>query len=310
MIYYYNVHGLRIASTLEIPELSGSSSRASSDDDSQIRIELGKTPVELERPVSLAAGYEVSGKQCLLSIPSCARYLVTSGQTITIEPARGAYPSEVRLYLLGSAFAALLHQRGLVPLHASAIALKQGCVVFLGGSGVGKSTLATMLAVRGFRLMSDDVVVARRGEDGTIFAAPSSPTIKLWPEAVQHLGRGLDAASERVDCEKHHFHMGTNFEVESRRLCRLYFLHWLLPRDAEPEIERVPPFDALVGMRRNVFREGLISPLGREAELLGFLGELLGQVDAYDFRRPMNYGFATAQLDALERHILGQDWER
>ncbi len=63
---------------------------------------------------------------------------------------------EVRAYLLGAVFGALCHQRGITPLHASAIDVADGCVAFVGASGAGKSTLVAALARRGHQIIADD----------------------------------------------------------------------------------------------------------------------------------------------------------
>ena len=56
-------------------------------------------------------------------------------------PGRDLYESDVRVFLLGSCIGALLHQRGILVLHAGAIHTDKGAVLFTGPWGIGKSTL-------------------------------------------------------------------------------------------------------------------------------------------------------------------------
>ncbi len=86
-----------------------------------------------------------------------ARYLVSDGREIVVSPEAGALPLDVRAYLLGTLFVVLCQQRGLLPLHASAVGSGKGVVAFLARSGQGKSSLAAHLAQRGFRVVADDV---------------------------------------------------------------------------------------------------------------------------------------------------------
>ncbi|NEX18412.1 MAG: hypothetical protein C1943_17865 [Halochromatium sp.] len=93
-------------------------------------------------------------------IKDVARYRVQDGREILVDPLPDADPGDVRLWLLGTALGALLHQRGLLPLHVSALALSGGAYAFCGDSGAGKSTLAAALHRRGLALLTDDVGLA------------------------------------------------------------------------------------------------------------------------------------------------------
>jgi len=65
--------------------------------------------------------YEVQPGYFRLDVPGVARYRVEEGKRIIIEPLANASPEKVRLFLLGSTMSALLYQRGLLPLHGSAV---------------------------------------------------------------------------------------------------------------------------------------------------------------------------------------------
>ena len=67
-------------------------------------------------------------------------------------------PADVRLFLLGSVWGALALQRGLLPLHASAVGRGRTVHAFTGPPGAGKSTLAAALAARGYPLFTDDML--------------------------------------------------------------------------------------------------------------------------------------------------------
>jgi hypothetical protein len=104
-----------------------------------------------------------------------------------VEPAPGVREEVLRLFLLGPALAVLLYQRGLLVLHASAVAMDGGVVAFLGGSGWGKSTIAASLHQRGYSLVADDAVAVQI-EGDRITAWPGYPRIKVWPDTALALG--------------------------------------------------------------------------------------------------------------------------
>lgn len=89
-------------------------------------------------------------------------------------------------YLLGPVLAFVLRLRGHVCLHASAVALPQGVVLFVGPGGTGKSTTAAILAQSGCTVLTDDVVVLKAQND-QFWASPGYPRLRLWPTSTQLL---------------------------------------------------------------------------------------------------------------------------
>ena len=70
-----------------------------------------------------------------------ARFLVNDGNEIVIDRDRSAGDIDISLFTINTPIGALLYQRGFLPMHASAIEVNGGCVIFTGVSGVGKSTI-------------------------------------------------------------------------------------------------------------------------------------------------------------------------
>lgn len=89
-------------------------------------------------------------------------------------------------YLLGPVLAFVLRLQGVLCLHASAIALQDSAIAFVGAAGAGKSTTAAAFAQRGYPVFSDDVV-ALDWQDNTPFVRPAYPRLRLWPESVDFL---------------------------------------------------------------------------------------------------------------------------
>jgi hypothetical protein len=183
MHYNYFAFGLNIESEIECPSLI-----ASDGSDPDLFVRLGSVPNELDKAQERSAFYEISAKQFLMKIDQVARYLVCGGNEITVEPHPSAAAKDVRLFLLGSAMGALLFQRGVWPLHGSAIAMQKGAVLFVGVRGIGKSTLASAFQQRGFQMITDDVCAITVGGDGTVQVWPAYPRTKLRADSVVKLG--------------------------------------------------------------------------------------------------------------------------
>lgn len=113
--------------------------------------------------------------------------MVRGGNEIVVDPSPELDERLLRLLLLGPVLAVLLHQRGHLLLHASAVAVAGEAILFLGSSGRGKSTMAAALRARGHGLVTDDVAVLR-AEESPPMVYPGFPQLKLWPEALLSLG--------------------------------------------------------------------------------------------------------------------------
>jgi len=82
-------------------------------------------------------------------------------------------------YLLGPVLGLLLRLRGVTCLHASAVALADRAIAFVGSEGAGKSTTAALLARKGLAIISDDVV-ALVERDALFTFIPAYPYLSLW----------------------------------------------------------------------------------------------------------------------------------
>lgn len=122
-------------------------------------------------------------------IPDAGRWRMVSGTSIEVAPESPDHWIRARCMSMASPLAALIHQRGELPLHAATLAPPGGkpAVVLCAESGTGKSTTAVALSLRGWTSLTDDVthVVAL---EGRWTALPGWSTAKLWPAACSLLG--------------------------------------------------------------------------------------------------------------------------
>jgi len=177
--FNYSAFGLPIRSELELPELAPAPRGAD-----PVEFRLGKTPKELIDVVQRGGAYAAGPGRFLLHIEKVGRFLVEGGRRILVERADGASDDDLRVFLLGSSLGALLHQRGILALHASAVVVNGGAVLFAGVSGAGKSTLAAAFARRGHAALADDVSALTVDRKGCVVAHPGLRRFKLWRDAV------------------------------------------------------------------------------------------------------------------------------
>ena len=182
--HHYAAYGLHVRSPFVLPFTRCPGPPAGAPD---VTVHLGTTPATLPAPVEACARWEAAPGAFLLTVDGVARYLATDGRDVLVEPRGGGDP-DVGVFLAGPVFGALLQQRGVVTLHASAVATEAGAVLFVGGSGCGKSSLAAALVARGYALMADNVTGVVLEEDGHVVALPAFPGVCLWADALDSLG--------------------------------------------------------------------------------------------------------------------------
>lgn len=115
-------------------------------------------------------------------------YRVTNGSLIEVSLTETSDSKLTGVYLMGSCMGAILHQRGLMPLHGSCITDGKRSILITGDSGAGKSTLAAEFLKQGWKLITDDVT-AVFDVDKTPMVQSSYPSQKLWKDALDHYDR-------------------------------------------------------------------------------------------------------------------------
>ena len=179
--YGYRAYGLSIRSDLPLPELDPDAA-----EQPDLTIRLGKAGLPLPR-ASPDAVYEFGEDRQYVAWPGVAAFLIRGTSTIDIEPAPGVSEPLLNLPLLGPIMALLLHLRGLLVLHASAVDLGGRGAVFLGKKGAGKSTTVAAFIARGHRLLADDVLAFDFPAAAEPCILPGFPQLKLVNDAASRL---------------------------------------------------------------------------------------------------------------------------
>ena len=95
-------------------------------------------------------------------------------------------------YLLGPVMAFALRARGVLSLHAGVVDVGGVAVAVAGEPEAGKATLLAALALRGSRVLGDDVAPVYE-EGGRLGVHPSYPRVRLWDDSVERLFGSAEA---------------------------------------------------------------------------------------------------------------------
>lgn len=279
----------------------------------QVAVYLTQTPTTLEAPDWQQPGLQVSGNTTLLVLPGIARYLIKDGHQIDVTPANDSVAADVRLFLLGTAFGILCHQRGSFPLHASAVTVNQHAVAFIGPSGAGKSTLGAWLSRSGYPLLSDDVCILSPGDysehvwtgSGPPLLHPGSPRIKLWSDTLAELGierQGLQRDMSRTD----KFHL-TLPSIATERPRPLQAIYLIGNQDADQASIQGPlqPLAAIAAIADNTYRHELIATLKRSENHFRICAHIAQEVPVFQLHRPRSLAALDSVVTCLQQH-----WEQ
>jgi hypothetical protein len=295
----HRCYGLVVDSEIPLPDLGPDPGSGLERGEPDVTVRIGPLGPPPDDALSLPLGLWRSPDSIGLVVEDTARYVVSHGSEIVVDPVAGADPLTVRLFLLGTVMGALMMQRGHLVLHGNAFRVGDACAVVVGRSGAGKSTLAAELQRRGHEVLSDDVVPVDR--DGN--AIPGLPRIKLWADAVDRLG--LDRTRlDRVVSKLDKFQL----PIEST-LDRPLPLRWVyvLERHSGNELEISPASGAQTFslLHEHSYRNELIRGDDAVRAHLDLCARLVATAAIRRVNRPAETMTAEATADAILSDIAG-----
>ncbi|MCU4653919.1 hypothetical protein N8I71_13825 [Roseibacterium sp. SDUM158016] len=279
----YTLYGLRVESEVELPEIAGSEVLV---DEEPIVIERGHVPEELRNGRKFGSSMQVADNLCLYEFPGAGRYLVEGGRRIVVAAQRDAAANDVRAFLFGSVMGTLLHQRGLLPMHISAVVSSRGVIAFTGPSGAGKSTTAAIIhQQKGWPILCDDVAVVRMTSGKPVLSA-GLVRLKLWKDALNRLDiheHGLDRDLLRFD--KFHVSAPNMFAGDTQVLQSLFELAWGDNETLEP----LKGVDAFRTVMAAVYRPYLADLVGDRALMTANCMAVAKKISVARLTRPKDH---------------------
>ena len=294
----YLLGGMTLLSEIPLPELPCLQPNQATPH--PVTLQLGSVDDFLSNSVEIDADCFANATEYFVRIAGIGRYLVKHGREVTIDIAPDALALNVRAYVLGTIFTILCQQRGLVPLHASAVSSNGGVVAFLGRSGQGKSSLVAHLAQRGFAVMADDICLIDFSGSGEAMVVPAAPWLKLWRNSLANLGKE-PAGLERVFSEDDKYRLPVEGVMEKKPLRALMFLE-----DAPGAIVKIEAMSAVeaVPLLMNLIHQAyVLEATGQRAASFLRCGQIAGAAKAYRLSRPWGMEYLGSTMDAFQKFL-------
>ena len=227
------------------------------------------------------------------------RMLVEGGERVRYS--EGAAGADPRVPLLGAAWDILSLQRGLLPLHSSAVARGSAVYGFAGQSGAGKSTIATVLAGQGSPHFADDTIIVdplTLGPSGDVRCWSVGEESKLRRGGVSLAGTKGGLSIRSIDgFEK----VWARPALSSSRVAGILRTLFVLEFGSEWRTERLVGKRAFTAWWKSVKRLRMVLALRGRAQLFQWLTAAT-HLDTWSFRRPRStedFGASVAKVGEL-----------
>ena len=285
MHYRCSIYGLGVISNRAIPGVPPST--IASED---VRISFGSLPAwldevsDLQVETSYVADYKSEcgepalrvfrvrdGEYYRFCYADQTEFVVDkSGTEVWAQWREPLTVEDTSTYLLGPVMGFVMLLRGVVCLHASAVAIGDEAIALLGPAGSGKSTTAAAFAERGYRVLAEDVVTLDdRGDH--FLVRPGYPCIRLWPAAVKAL-YGSETHLPRLtpNWDKCYLDLSDNFQKQPLRLAAVYHLSERRHETRAPFVHALDRAEGLMSLVANTYATKLMDKQmrAREFELL------------------------------------------
>ena len=273
-------YGLLFESEIELPWPV-----TARDREPDVSVRIGAVPSAVGSAADGLGCWQAAPGSLLLDVDGIAHCRVLEGgRRVLFAPERGVRDAAV--CLLDSILAACLQMRGVLVLHASAVATAEGAALFAGPVGIGKSTLVAALADRGYPLLADGAVGIAPTGGGPPRALPGFPQIRLWRDAMDDLDESWRRAA------------GTPVRpgIESYAVAAPRFsdgalpvraVHFLARADTdEVAFEPVTPARAVTCLLRNTLRARFLRGLGQGGTHFRAMAEVARHAAAGHLRQP------------------------
>ena len=285
MDYRCSIYGLGIVTNRIIPGVPAST--IASED---LRITFGSLPARLHElsaapsEACYVADYKsecgepalrvfrlLDGKYYRFDYADQTQFAVDrSGSEVWAQWSKPLTLEDTATYLLGPVLGFVMLLRGIVCLHASAVAIGDEAIALLGPAGSGKSTTAAAFAERGYRVLAEDVVTLDDRRD-RFLVRPGYPCIRLWPPAVKAL-YGSETHLPRLtpNWDKCYLDLSERFQGDPLPLAAIYQLGERHHDARAPYVEALDRTAGLMALVANTYATKLMDKQmrAREFELL------------------------------------------
>jgi hypothetical protein len=261
--FFHTLYGLTVESEFPLPGTLVAS--ATGPADAVVRQAAKRRPVK--SPIKGLFDLSLDNGDHVFDFPDGVQVVVAPDARLIELSWPAAFTSDyASTYLMNVVMSFVMRIRGHATLHASAVLIDGAAVVFLGVSGAGKSTIAAMLAQRGFPVITEDVTaIVDRGTKFDVVSA--HPRVRLWPDVATLLFGSAEALPLIANAEwKRYYDVSDRFAHGTFEIAAIYSIDDRTNRP--PRVEPLEGSEALLDLIAASYKQDLQMSSG-EFDLLG-----------------------------------------
>ena len=256
--------------------------------DVSILVTLQKTQVNF--PLYKDNWNQINQTEFALEVEGVAWFYAKNGNYIEVCPYENYNQHTVELYLNGSVYGAILHQRSILPLHGSSFNYLGNGILVCGESGVGKSSITASFSLNGAAFLTDDITpVLFTDNKPRIWAM--SDRIKLWADSLEQLKqekKGLHQID--AETEKFFFPM-IHDKGETHSLHQVFLL--AIHDHLEVKFQEITGIEKFTALRNEIYRsEYLLGMQESEPAYFNQIACLSKDISVIKVLRPKNITIA------------------
>ncbi len=304
MQYNYKVFNLSCTSTIPLPSFIINEVNQKAD----FEVVLGKVAPNFKNEPTVKKPFsQFNENEFFYQVPDIARYFVTDGNKVVIEPLCEDWDS-ILLFFYSNCIAAILFQNNQIPFHVSGVLDKnEGLWLFAAPSRTGKSTTALKLKEKGYTYFTDDTALITIENDACV-AIASYPVLRAWENTInnQEVYALADAKQLRAEINKFGIAFHDDFVSTSQKVKGIIFLEM---QGDSIQIERMKPAKGMQHLGDNIYRNKWV--YGMRKQLLQFktVSAISQKVSFWKATRPKDQPSFDSFADAIIKQIIEADGE-
>jgi hypothetical protein len=302
MQYNYTVFNLSCRSSIPLPSFMVNEENGTPS----FEVVLGKVVPDFKNEPTVKKPFtQYNENEFFYQVPDIARYFVTDGNKVVIEPLCEDWDS-ILLFFYSNAIAAILFQKNLIPFHVSGVLDSRGGLwLFAAPSRTGKSTTALKLKEKGYTYFTDDTALITI-ENNSCVAIASYPVLRAWENTMnnQNVYEISEGKQLRAEINKFGIAFHNDFISTSENVKGIIFLEM---KGDSIQIEKMKPAVGMQNLGDNIYRNTWVHGMNKQLLQFKTVAAISQKVSFWKAIRPKDQPSFDSFADAIIEQIIEAD---